>query len=122
MLKKVITISYSTLCILCCMKVSAQQNKNATIRFHVLVLAENGGHHIAFTKAARPWLDKLAADSSFAIDYIENPNNINDTFLSKYQLFLQLDYAPYGWSEKAVTAFQDYIEKGKGGWIGLHHA
>lgn len=122
MLKKIITIPYCILCILCCITVSAQQNKNTTIRFHVLVLAENGGHHIAFTKAARPWLDKLAADSSFAIYYIENPNNIDDSFLSKYQLFLQLDYPPYGWPEKAVKAFENYIEQGKGGWIGLHHA
>jgi hypothetical protein len=100
----------------------AQPNKNSPIRFHALVLAENGGHHIAFTKTARPWLDKLAADSSFAIDYIENPNNIDDSFLSKYQLFIQLDYPPYGWPEKAVKAFESYIEQGKGGWIGLHHA
>jgi hypothetical protein len=122
MLKKVIAIAFCTLFILCCIKVPAQQNKKNTIRFHVLVLAEKGGHHIAFTKAARPWLDKLAKDSSFVIDYIENPNNIDDSFLSKYQLFIQLDYPPYGWPEKAVIAFQDYIEKGKGGWIGLHHA
>ena len=118
MVKKALVLIYLMLSIVYCNSASAQKN----ITFHVLVLAENGGHHIAFTKAARPWLDKLAADSSFAIDYIENPNNINDTFLSKYQLFLQLDYPPYGWPEKAVTAFQDYIEKGKGGWIGLHHA
>jgi type 1 glutamine amidotransferase len=91
-------------------------------RFHVIALYENGGHHIEYSNVARPWLDKLAADSNFAIDYIQNTDLIDSAFLSKYQLFIQLDYAPYAWKDKAVKAFQDYIEKGKGGWIGFHHA
>jgi type 1 glutamine amidotransferase len=33
-----------------------------------------------------------------------------------------LDYPPYAWKDKAITAFQNYIEQGKGGWIGFHHA
>ncbi|HEY2721761.1 MAG TPA: ThuA domain-containing protein [Chitinophagaceae bacterium] len=91
-------------------------------RFHVLVLFENGGHHLEFTNAAQPWLNKLAADSNFTIDYIKNTDSVNVPFLAKYQLFLQLDYPPYGWTTSAVAAFEDYIQKGKGGWIGLHHA
>jgi len=95
--------------------------KNAP-RFRVLVLAENGGHHLPFTRAAKPWLDQLAADSAFSIDYIENTDKIDSTFLSRYQLFLQLDYPPYGWNKKAVAAFEYYITTGKIGWVGLHHA
>lgn len=91
-------------------------------RFHALALFENGGHHLAFTNAARPWLDKLAADSNFTIDYITRTDSINSSFLKKYQLFIQLDYPPYNWKANAVTAFEDYINNGKGGWIGLHHA
>jgi len=91
-------------------------------RFHALVLFENGGHHLEFTNAARPWLNKLAADSNFTIDYIQKTDSINEVFLAKYQLIIQLDYPPYGWTPAAMTAFKDYIEKGKGGWIGLHHA
>lgn len=91
-------------------------------RFKALVLAENGGHHILFSKAFRPWLDQLAADSSFSVDYIENPKAMDDTFLKQYQLFIQLDYPPYGWGAKAEGAFQKYIEQGRGGWIGFHHA
>lgn len=100
----------------------ASAQTNASKKFHVLVLAENGGHHIAFTNAAKPWLNKLAADSSFSIDYIENTKDVDEVFLSAYQLFIQLDYPPYGWPEKAVVAFEKYIKEGKGGWIGLHHA
>jgi type 1 glutamine amidotransferase len=91
-------------------------------RFRVLALYENGGHHVAYSKAARIWLDRLAADSNFAVDYITNTDNINNAYLSKYQLFIQLDYAPYAWKDKAVEAFQKYIEEGRGGWIGFHHA
>src|SRR5437667_2832780 len=91
-------------------------------RFHALVLFENGGHHLAFTNAAQPWLNKLAADSNFTIYYIQKTDSINEVFLAKYLLFIQLDYPPYGWTTAAMAAFKDYIEKGKGGWIGLHHA
>lgn len=91
-------------------------------RFHALVLFENGGHHLAFTNRAQPWLNQLAADSNFIIQYIQNTDSINKTFLSKFDLFIQLDYPPYGWTADAMAAFIDYMEKGRGGWVGLHHA
>jgi type 1 glutamine amidotransferase len=97
----------------------AQQNSP---RFKVIALYENGGHHVEYSKAAKIWLDKLAADSNFSIDYIQNTGKIDEVFLSHYQLFIQLDYAPYAWKPAAVVAFQKYIEEGKGGWIGFHHA
>ncbi|MGZ3926516.1 MAG: ThuA domain-containing protein, partial [Mucilaginibacter sp.] len=91
-------------------------------RFKVIALYENGGHHIEYSKAAKIWLDKLAADSNFSIDYIQNTDKIDEAFLNQYQLFIQLDYVPYAWKPTAVQAFQKYIEQGKGGWIGFHHA
>lgn len=91
-------------------------------RFNVLALYENGGHHLEYSKAAKIWLDKLAADSNFNIDYVTNTDKINEAFLNKYKLFIQLDYPPYSWTSAAVAAFQKYIEQGKGGWIGFHHA
>jgi uncharacterized protein len=91
-------------------------------RFNVIAIAENGGHHIEYSKAAKIWLNKLAAVSNFTITYIENTNSINDSMLAQYQLFIQLDYPPYAWTATAVSAFQKYIDQGKGGWIGFHHA
>lgn len=91
-------------------------------RFHVLALYENGGHHIEYSKAAKIWLNKLAADSGFTIDYITDTKTINDSTLAQYQLFLQVDFVPYGWTDTARLAFKQYIEKGKGGWLGFHHA
>lgn len=91
-------------------------------KFRVIALYENGGHHIEYSKVAKVWLNKLAVDSNFSIDYIQNTDSIDDNFLSKYNLFIQLDFPPYGWNEKAVKAFQRYITEGRGGWIGFHHA
>lgn len=96
--------------------------QNKIPQFHVLALYENGGHHIEYSNRAKLWLDSLAADSNFSIDYIQNTDKIDEAFLSRYQLFIQLDYPPYAWTDKAATAFQQYIEQGKGGWIGFHHA
>src|SRR5277367_5234793 len=106
--------------IICCSNAAFAQQKAP--RFHVIALYENGGHHIEYSKVAKVWLDKLAADSNFSIDYIQNTDLIDSAFLSKYQLFIQLDYPPYGWKENAVKAFQNYITQGRGGWIGFHHA
>lgn len=91
-------------------------------RFKALAIYENGGHHVAYSAAAKVWLNKLAADSNFTVDYITSPALINDSTLANYQLFIQLDYAPYNWPPAAFAAFEKYIEEGKGGWIGFHHA
>jgi len=90
--------------------------------FRVLALAEDGGHHVAFTAAARPWLKQCGAEYGFEVDYISNTASINETSLAQYQLVLQLDFVPYGWKPEAMSAFKDYIEQGRGGWVGLHHA
>jgi type 1 glutamine amidotransferase len=103
-----------------CFTLTAQMVKNP--RFRVLALYENGGHHIAYSTRAKIWLDQLALDSNFRIDYLTHTDSISDAFLSGYQLIIQVDFAPYGWKPAAVSAFQNYIEQGKGGWVGFHHA
>lgn len=91
-------------------------------RLRALALYENGGWHVAFTNRAKLWLDRLALDSNIRIDYVTNTDSIDDGFLARYQLFLQLDYAPYAWKPAAVNAFQRYITGAGGGWVGFHHA
>ncbi|MDB5008151.1 MAG: ThuA protein [Mucilaginibacter sp.] len=90
-------------------------------RFKAIAIAEIGGGHARFDTAAKVWLNKLAADSNFTIDYITDTKPITKAFLRKYKLFIQLDYPPYPWSPIAQKAFERYIKKGKGGWIGFHH-
>jgi type 1 glutamine amidotransferase len=90
--------------------------------FRVIVIAETGGDHKTFVEAAKKYLAKLSAENNFTVDYISDTEPINDAFLAKYQLFIQLNYPPYRWTPTAQKAIQDYIEKGKGGWVGFHHA
>ena len=93
-----------------------------TNRFHALVLAERGDQHEPFVAAALEWLRVTATNDNFTIDVFENPDKFNKAFLAKYQVFIQLNYPPYRWSDEAKSAFQDYIEQGRGGWVGFHHA
>ena len=93
-----------------------------THRFHALVLAERGDQHEAFVVAALEWLKATAAKDHFALDIYTNPDQFNKALLSKYQLIIQLNFPPYRWSDEAKAAFQDYIEQGRGGWVGFHHA
>lgn len=90
-------------------------------RFKAIAIAENGGGHARFDSAARIWLNKLAIDSNFTIDYISDTKPITKNFLKQYQLFIQLDYPPYPWGKEAQEAFTDYMEHGKGSWVGFHH-
>ena len=91
-------------------------------RFRVVAIAEPGGIHLPFVEAAKIWLNQQAAENHFTIDYIQNTDKIDDEFLSHYQLFIQLNYPPYNWTPTAQAAFIKYIEEGRGGWIGFHHA
>ena len=61
-------------------------------KFKVLAIAENGGHHIQYSTRAKVWLNQLAADSSFSIDYIQNTDAIDENFLNQYQLFRWMDW------------------------------
>jgi len=105
---------------LAAIRISAAQDSKP--KFRVVALAEHDGIHRPFVNAAKVWLDKLATESNFSIDYIENTEKMDDAFLSHYQLFIQLDYPPYSWTPTAMAAFVKYIEEGRGGWIGFHHA
>jgi type 1 glutamine amidotransferase len=90
--------------------------------FRIIALAEKGGIHKPFVDAAKVWLNREGAADGFSVDYIETTDTINEQLLSHYQLFLQLNYAPYAWSPAAMAAFQKAIDQGTIGWVGFHHA
>jgi len=98
---------------------AAQQ---AAPKFKAVAIAEKGGIHKPFVDAAKVWLAREAAADGFTVDYIEDTDAIDDAFLSHYKLFIQLNFPPYAWTPKAMAAFERYIEEGRGGWIGFHHA
>ncbi len=92
-------------------------------KFKVIALYENGGNHTKYSSKAKEWLSELALENNFTVDYIQNTTKINDEFLKQYQLFIQLDYPPYAWTDEAKAAFEKYMMKQKGtSWIGFHHA
>src|SRR5262249_8357736 len=80
---------------------SAQTN---AIRFHALVLTERGDQHEAFVAAALPWLKEIAQQDHFSVDVFANPDQFTKQFLAKYQVFIQLNYPPYRWSDEAKAA------------------
>ncbi len=90
--------------------------------FRALVLAERGDQHEKFVAAALDWLNAFATEKNFEITVINHADEIDEALLSKFQVIIQLNYAPYNWGNKAMAAFVKYIEEGRGGWVGFHHA
>ena len=91
-------------------------------KFKALVLTERGGQHEGFVVAALDWLKIYAAENNFEFIVINHADEINETMLAQYKVFIQLNYPPYNWSDDAKAAFEKYIEEGRGGWVGFHHA
>ena len=99
-----------------------KERHTSSPKFNVLVLAERGGDHEGFVVAALDWLDGFAAKNNFDFTVVNHASEINAKMLSKYKEIIQLNYAPYGWGDTAMSAFVKYIEQGRGGWVGFHHA
>ena len=99
-------------------------------RFKVLVIAERRDPknadkheiHRPYVEAAKTWLATLAADSNFTVSYLESPNTITDSTLSKVDVIWQMNYTPFRWNAAAKAALERYVDSGKGGWLGGHHA
>jgi type 1 glutamine amidotransferase len=122
MKKRSITCSMLVLAVSIAQGQPALSASAPTPKFKVQALAESGGHHVEFTAAAKPWLKKCGEENGFEVDYVTNTASITEAFLARYRLVLQLDFVPYGWKPEAMAAFKAYIEEGRGGWVGLHHA
>ncbi|MDR0940038.1 MAG: ThuA domain-containing protein [Mediterranea sp.] len=89
----------------------------------VLVIAENGGHHVPFSNAGLRWLERLGERYNLDFTRVTNARPIvNDDYLAQFGLIVQLDFVPYTWPEEAQRAFIKYIDEGRGAWIGFHHA
>ena len=89
---------------------------------HLLVLTERGGIHEGFVVAALDWLKTFSLENHFEYTVINNTDSISEQYLSHFQEFLQLNYPPYMWTDQAKSAFEKFMEEGRGGWVGLHHA
>lgn len=73
--------------------------------------------HISFVHEANQWFPAMAKKYHFSYDSTNNWDNLNDAFLSNYQVVVFLDTRPDKPEQR--NAFQKYMENG-GGWIGFH--
>ena len=97
------------------------QSQQTPPRFRVIAFytAKNDQAHISFVHEANKWFPEMAAKYHFSYDSTNNWQNLNASFLSKYQVVIFLDTRPEDAAQRA--AFQQYMEHG-GGWIGFHFA
>jgi type 1 glutamine amidotransferase len=98
--------------------VNAQRN---TSNFKVIgfFTARHDVAHITFVHEANKWFAKMAPLYHFTYDSTNDWSNMNEEFLSHYNVVLFLDTRPDSADQR--KAFQQYMENG-GGWIGFHFA
>lgn len=73
--------------------------------------------HISFVHEANKWFPEMAAKYHFTYDSTNDWNNMNDSFLSKYQMVVFLDTRPDSIPQR--IAFETYMKNG-GAWLGFH--
>ena len=78
---------------------------------------KNDAAHISFVHEANRWFPKMAAVYHFAYDSTNDWRNLNESFLSSYQVVIFLDTRPDDPDQR--EAFRHYMESG-GGWMGFH--
>ena len=102
---------------------SLLKNNKATLPTRrVLVIAEEGTPHQGFVDAAHEWLDKNAQRLNIQTTFVADMRQAKCEPLDHYHLVLQLNYPPFAWSEDRMEELVDYIDHGKGSYIGFHHA
>ncbi len=117
------------ICFSGCQMASSKKNEEksttetkANTPVKVLVLTERGGQHGGFTDAGLKWLAEEGKTHNYEITEINNTKPINEEYLAQFKVIIQLDFPPYTWTKEAEEAFIKYIEEGRGGWVGFHHA
>jgi hypothetical protein len=75
--------------------------------------------HISFVNEANKWLSQIGQQNKFQYDSTNNWNNLNEEFLSKYDVVIFLDTRPEVKAQR--EAFKKYMENG-GAWMGFHFA
>jgi len=89
--------------------------------FKVLVAASADPDHDPMIIRAKPFLEKIAAENNFLLDFTRDSRLINDENLNQYQVIVQLHLAPFDMSRSEQMAMQHFISRGKG-WVGVHAA
>ena len=103
----------------CICSVSTGTGKKSTPEFKVIAFYTgiNDAAHVSYVHEANRWFSEMAEKYRFQYDSTNNWANMNDDFLSRYQLVIFLDTRPDSVYQR--EAFQRYMESG-GGWMGFH--
>jgi hypothetical protein len=96
-----------------------EDTKNREFRVIAFYTAKNDKAHISFVHEANRWFARIADKYNFTYDSTNNWNNLNDSFLSDYQVVIFLDSRPDSSAQR--LAFRKYMDNG-GAWIGFHFA
>src|SRR5580704_689617 len=113
-------ITVMGICFICFHPSSAiSQNKIREFRVIAFFTCREDLAHISFVHEANRWFPKMAAANHFTYDSTNNWNNLNEKFLSRYQVVIFLDTRPDSPAQR--KAFEEYMKKG-GGWMGFHFA
>ncbi|MBQ8673029.1 MAG: ThuA domain-containing protein [Bacteroides sp.] len=110
------------LCMAMLMMSATMSHAAKTERQRILVLTENAGQHKPFSDAAISWMKKFAKGNDLEMTVINHTEPIDSAFLTRFKVFVQLDYPPYNWTDRAKAAFEQAMFNGTIGWVGLHHA
>src|SRR4051812_43584246 len=92
--------------------------QEAPTKFKALAVASRAKDHLKMIAAATPMLEKMARENNFAIDITDDATVVNDENLARYQVFVQLQEAPFDLSSDQQQALQKFIAEGHG-WVGI---
>ncbi len=103
----------------CLTQASYSQITKAKFKVIAFYTAKEDQAHISFVHEANRWFPKFAKENNFSYDSTNDWTNLNENFLSHYQIVLFLDTRPELPEQR--NAFKKYMENG-GAWIGFHFA
>src|SRR6185503_12953378 len=104
---------------LCFISAGFAQTKAPLFKVIAFYTAKNDLAHISFVHEANKWFPQMASLYNFSYDSTDNWSNLNDEFLSQYQVVIFLDTRPEKISQR--NAFQKFMDNG-GAFIGFHFA
>jgi uncharacterized protein len=104
---------------LVCASSSGAQSPAPKFKVVAFYTARNDQAHISFVQEANRWFPEMAVGHGFSYLPTTNWSQLNQEFLSNYQVVIFLDTRPDDAAQR--KSFQNYMEKG-GAWMGFHFA
>jgi type 1 glutamine amidotransferase len=89
--------------------------------FKALIVISKAKDHTSMMTCAQPFLDKIAAENHFVVDFTDDTSRINTANLRQYKVFVMLQLAPFDMSPSQQEAMKTFVEQDNG-WVGIHAA